>query len=334
MSHTAQDWPIGAALLQFPNTTRDGRSVQDAPADSWKSVLDEVAAEGFDHVDLTDSWLRPGDLPPERLAELSRTLKESGLGVSAISVIRRSVIDPDPGTATANLDHLLRTIDAAAELGTTVVCTGLHRPLTENQRRAVWFWHEPGGADPAGDERTWALAVARLRTAGRRAAELGLRLSLEMYEDTYLGTPESAVRLVTDIGLPNVGINPDIGNLVRLHRPTPHWEDLLRPVLPYINYWHIKNYHRDFDPATGAYFTVPAPAEGGVIDYRLALELALEAGFDGPICTEHYGGDGLGVSARNRDYLRRVLAAKLPAVAAARSVAEADRAAVDGAGRS
>ncbi|MGW0789210.1 sugar phosphate isomerase/epimerase family protein [Streptomyces sp. NPDC002911] len=315
MPQTPQDWPIGAALLQFPDTTSDGTPVQDAPAAEWAAVLNEVTAEGFDHVDLTDSWLRPGDLSPERLGELIRTLKEHELGISAVSVTRRSVIDPDPNVAEANLAYLLRTVDAAAELGTTVVCAGLHRPLTEAQRRAVWFWHEPGGSDPKGDERTWALAVDRLRAVGARAAQHGLRLSLEMYEDTYLGTPESAVRFVRDIGLPNVGINPDIGNLVRLHRPVPHWEELLLPVLPHINYWHVKNYYRDFDPATGAYFTVPAPVEGGVIDYRRALGLALRAGFDGPMCTEHYGGDGLGVSARNRDYLRRLLAAKLPAAA-------------------
>lgn len=313
MSHTAQDWPIGAALLQFPNTTPDGGSVQDATARQWGQVLHEVAAEGFDHVDLTDSWLRPGDLPPERLRELARTLESFELGVSAISVTRRSVIDPDPDTAEANTAYLLRSIDAAAELGTTVVCAGLHQPLTAAQREALWFWHEPGAADPEGDERTWALAVERLRTAGERAASLGLRLSLEMYEDTYLGTPDSSVRLVRDIGLDNVGINPDIGNLVRLHRPMPNWEELLTPVLPYVNYWHIKNYYRDYDPATGAWFSVPAPVESGVIDYRRALGLALDAGFDGPICTEHYGGDGLGVSARNRDYLRRILATKLSA---------------------
>jgi len=316
MPHTAEDWPIGAALLQFPGTTPDGGSVQDAPAPTWDAVLGEVAAEGFDHVDLTDSWLRPGDLSPARREELAHVLKRRELGISAISVTRRSVIDPDPAVAEDNLAYLLRTVDAAADLGATVVCAGLHRPLTPAQRSALWFWHEPGGADPEGDERTWALAVERLRAAGERAAHHGLRLSLEMYEDTYLGTPESAVRLVRDIGLPNVGLNPDLGNLVRLHRPVRPWEELLRPVLPYVDYWHVKNYHRDFDPATGAYFTVPAPLEGGVIDYRRALEMALRAGFDGPICTEHYGGDGLGVSARNRDYLRRLLAAKLPLVGA------------------
>jgi hypothetical protein len=45
-----------------------------------------------------------------------------------------------------------------------------------------------------------------------------------------------------------------------------------------------------------------------VIDYRSAVKLALANGFQGVICVEHYGGDGLSVSATNRDYLRsRVL---------------------------
>jgi hypothetical protein len=39
---------------------------QDAPVEQWSAVLREVALAGFDHVDLTDSWLRPGDLSPDR----------------------------------------------------------------------------------------------------------------------------------------------------------------------------------------------------------------------------------------------------------------------------
>jgi hypothetical protein len=82
-------------------------------------------------------------------------------------------------------------------------------------------------------------------------------------------------------------------------------------TLSHANYWHIKNYFRDYDPATGAYFSSPAPAESGYINYRRALEIALESGFSAPLCVEHYGGDGLSVSASNRDYLRRILAVKL-----------------------
>ena len=50
--------------------------------------------------------------------------------------------------------------------------------------------------------------------------------------------------------------------------------------------------------------TSPTYLESGLIDYRTAVGWALEAGFQGVICTEHYGGDGLSMSAANRDYLR------------------------------
>ncbi|MGW7514944.1 sugar phosphate isomerase/epimerase family protein [Streptomyces sp. NPDC054796] len=333
MSRTAESWPIGAALLQFPGTLADGTSVQDAPVAHWAAVLREVAAAGFDHVDLTDSWLRPGDLPPERLRRLAGVIEDSGLGVTAVSAVRRSVIDPDPEAAEAHLGYLLRTLDAAAELGIPVVSVGLHRALTPAQLAAQWFWTESGASDPPGDARMWQLAVERLAALGRRAAGLGLQLSLEMYEDTYLGTAASAVALVRDIGMPQVvGLNPDIGNLVRLHRPVENWEDMLRATLPHANYWHVKNYYRDHDPATGAYFTVPAPAESGLINYRRALEMALDAGFTGPLCVEHYGGDGLSVSAANRDYLRRVLDVKLAARETAHGVAGASGAVAGGRG--
>lgn len=311
MPLTAETWPIGAAVLQFPAVDRRGVNAQEAGPDAWRRVLREVAAAGFDHVDLTDSWLRPGDLDRDGRQELLKVLRDVGLGVTAISTIRQSVIDPDPEAAAANLDYTMRSLEAAVDLETRIVSVGLHRPLYPAQKQALWFWTEPGATDPVGDTKTWALAVERLRKVGQRAAEFGVEVSLEMYEDTYLGTADSAVALVRDIGLSNVGLNPDIGNLVRLHRPVEDWEEMLVKTLPHSNYWHIKNYVRDYDPATGAYFTVPATLETGLINYRTGIEIALDVGYEGPFCTEHYGGDGLSVSATNRDYLRAVLAQKL-----------------------
>ena len=145
----------------------------------------------------------------------------------------------------------------------------------------------------------------RLQELGRHAEELGILMSLEMYEDTFLGTADSAVRLVQDIGMDNVGLNPDIGNLVRLHRPIESWWEVVEKTLPYANFWHVKNYARDEDPAREAYFAVPAPMPSGLIDYRRAFRYAIEQGFEGVICVENYGGDGLSVCADNRDYLRR-----------------------------
>jgi sugar phosphate isomerase/epimerase len=295
----AADWPIAASTLPFPAVTPDGRTAQDDPT-VWQEVFTDIADAGFDHVDLTDSWLRPGDLDGPALDRLAGTARDLGLGLASVSAIRRSVIDAKDGAA--NLAYSHRTIDAAAALGIGVVSVGLHQALTAQQKERLWFWTAPGHHDDPADR---PLAVSRFQELGRHAAEVGVLLSLEMYEDTFLGTADSAVRLIEEIGLPEVGLNPDIANLVRLHRPVEPWQELVEKTLPYTNFWHVKNYSRDEDPERGAYLSVPAPMQFGLIDYRAAFRTALAHGFQGVICTENYGGDGLSVCAANRDYLRR-----------------------------
>lgn len=297
MPLTAVDWPIAAVLLQFPNA-------HDAGPDVWDDVLRQVRRAGFDRVDLMDSWVRTADLDHARRDELLAVLRQNGLAVSVIPVARKSVIDPETGDDNLAYDH--RTIDAAAELGVRMVCLSLHRPLTAAQQRAQWFWTVDGPKDPD-DPEIRALAVRRFQELGRHAAEVGVLLSLELYEDTYLGSAASAVHLVEEIGMPEVGLCPDVGNLIRLHRPVEQWRDVYAATLPYANYWQAKSYQRDEDPATGAVFAVPAPLESGFVNHREVVRLALEAGFQGPIGLEHYGGDGLSVCASNREYLRGIL---------------------------
>ncbi|MBD1540193.1 sugar phosphate isomerase/epimerase [Arthrobacter sp. S13_S34] len=303
MAYTAENWPITAAMLPFPGTSAQGTHINDADASTWAEALTEVKEAGFANVDLTDSWVRPGDLSPGRLAEFRQTAQDVGVGTPAVSAIRRSVIDERNWEA--NLAYSHRTIDAAAELGCEVVSFGLHQAVTPEQQEQLWFWTVEGHKDPEGDREAWGNAVSRLRELGRHAAEVGLLLSLEMYEDTYLGTADSSVRLVQDIGLPNVGLNPDLGNLIRLHRPVEDWRELVAKTLPYANFWHMKNYLRDEDASRDMYVAMPSPMESGLINYREAFKVALAAGFQGILCTEHYGGDGLSVSASNQDYLRR-----------------------------
>ncbi|NKX51952.1 sugar phosphate isomerase/epimerase, partial [Arthrobacter deserti] len=206
MAYTAEDWPITAALLQFPGVDARGVSMNGAEPEAWRAVFEEIAEAGFAHVDLTDSWVRPADLSPARLEELQAAASAAGVGLPVISAIRRSIIH---GTNwQANLDYSHRTLEAGAALGCEVVSFGLHEAITPEQQKQLWFWAVPGHQDPVGDEETWGKAVTRLQELGRHAAELGLLVSLEMYEDTYLGTADSAVRLVEDIGMPNVGLNP------------------------------------------------------------------------------------------------------------------------------
>jgi len=304
MATDADSWPIAAAMLPYPAVLADGRVVQDQPASHWLSTLYEVADAGFSHVDITDSWLRVGDLSPQRLAELTDVLHAAALTVPAVSTARRSVVDPNNGAD--NLAYCHRVIDAASALGATVVSVGLFQALTPAQQSALWFWTVPGASDPD-DPDVWSTAVRRFKELGSHADAVGLQLSLEMYEDTYLGTADSAVRLLTDIDHPAVGLNPDLGNILRLQRPIEAWQTMLNKTLPFANYWHVKNYFRSEDPASGAVFTTPAPLELGFMNYRTAVRQAIASGYNGAFCAEHYGGDGLGVAARNRDYLRGLL---------------------------
>jgi sugar phosphate isomerase/epimerase len=301
-----QDWPIAAAMIPYPNQLPDGRSVEDQAAEEWAATLAEVADAGFTELDPTDSWLRLADLEPARLEEFLAVTRSLGLTVPAISTSRRSVIDPRDGDAHLAYSH--RVIDTAARAGAVAVSFGLFGPLTEAQKAALWFWTADGVRNPE-DPATWDKAVRRMRELGRHAAELGLEVSLEMYEDTYLGTADEAVRFVTAVDLPNVGINADLGNLIRLHRPVETWQEMVPKVAPFLRYWHVKNYIRVEDPGTGAIMTHPAPLESGIINYRAAIAIALAHGYASPFLCEHYGGDGLSVCAANRAYLRRILPA-------------------------
>jgi sugar phosphate isomerase/epimerase len=300
--HTAESWPIVAATLSLGDANPRGAEI---PEERWRADLAEVRAAGFDGVDLTDSWIRFGELDAPQLSALGSALTDAGLAPRAMSAIRRSVIDEVDGERYLAYAH--RCIDAAAELGAGVVSVGLHRALTPEQQQRLWFWTLDGHRDALDDPDVWRLAVARLRELGAHAREVGLLLSLEMYEDTLLGSARSSVRLVEDIGSDAVGLNPDIGNLIRLPRPVEHWRDLLEATLPYANFWHVKNYLRYEDPTAGLYAAVPSYLEAGIIDYRAAMRIAVRSGFQGVICVEHYGGDGLSMSAAARDYLRRVM---------------------------
>ena len=303
---TAENWPIGANMLGFGNKTSDGTPLLEASSTVWASQLRQVKELGVDQVDPTDAWLPLAKLSDERVEEFRRVLDGEGMSLSSISMTRNSVVDVENGEQ--NLRDAHRFIELAPSFGVTVVNTGFMQAITEKQAKAIWFWLEGGHVD---DPALRDLAIERVRELGDAAKALGVQLSLEMYEDTYVGTADEAVSFITDVDHDAVGLNPDLGNLVRLHREVEPWEDMFEKVLPHSNFWHIKNYTRDYDPATGAFSSAPMPLKYGYINYRKVIRRALELGYTGPFCCEHYGSDSLGVIAENVHYIRQVLTSAL-----------------------
>lgn len=301
-----ETWPIASAMIHRQNDLGDGRTVQDQSADDWARTLGEVAAAGFAHVDPFDSWIRLADLELSRLDEFMAVARDVGLSVPGISTARRSVIDPDRGDEFLDYSH--RVIDTAARIGARAVSFGLFGPLSPEQKKALWFWTAPGVVNPD-DPDIYAKAVGRITELGRHAGEVGVEIALEMYEDTYLGTADGAVRFATEVDLPNVKVNCDLGNLIRQHRAVEDWRSMMEKLASFAGYWHAKNYYRMEDQTTGSVMSSPAPLEYGVINYRDAVRMALDAGFCSSFALEHYGGDGLSVCAKNLAYLRRILRA-------------------------
>jgi sugar phosphate isomerase/epimerase len=303
---TAENWPIGANMLSFGNTGPDGRPLQEASSTLWASQLRQVKQLGVDQIDPTDAWLPLAKLSDERLEEFRRVLEGEGLALSSISMTRSSVVEA--GCAEEHLRDAHRFIDIAPSFGVSVVNIGFMQPLTPEQQQAIWFWLADGHHD---DPALRPLAIERVRELGDHAKSQGIGLSLEMYEDTYVGTADGAVAFLAEVDHDAVGLNPDLGNLVRLHREVEPWETMFEKVLPHANFWHIKNYTRDFNPASGAYSTSPVPLKYGYINYRKVIRRALELGYTGPFCCEHYGSDSLGVIAENVHYIRQVLSSAL-----------------------
>jgi sugar phosphate isomerase/epimerase len=303
--YTAENWPIAAAMLPFGGTDSRGGPIHDAPPEEWAKHLRLVRRLGFTELDPTDTWVRVGDLSPERLADFKSVLNDVGLTIPAISTSRRSVMDPEHGSEYLAYSH--RLLDKAAELDVPLVSFGFFQSLTPAQQSALWFWLAEGWRDDETAEAR-SRAAAMIRELAEHAESNGQQITLEMYEDTYVGTCDSAVAFLAEVGHPACGLNPDIGNFIRLHRPIEPVQDMLDKVLPHANYWHVKNYLRDEDPATGQVMTFPVPMDFGLINYRSAIAQAIALGFRGAFLCEHYGSDAITVISKNRAYVRDILA--------------------------
>lgn len=304
-AYTAETWPIAAAMLPFGSVDSKGGPIHDAEPEEWAGHLRRVHQLGFTEVDPTDTWVRVGDLTPERLSDFKGVLADTGLTIPAISTSRRSVMDPERGEEYLAYSH--RLLDRAAELGVPLVSFGFFQAFKPAQEKALWFWLEDGWHDdesPAARAR----AASLIRELAEHAQNNGQQIALEMYEDTYVGTADGAVAFLEEVDHPACGLNPDIGNFVRLHRPLEPVQNMLDKLLPHSNYWHVKNYLRDEDPQTGQVMTFPVPMDFGLINYRAAITQAIGLGFKGAFLCEHYGSDAITVIGKNRAYIRDILA--------------------------
>ena len=101
------------------------------------------------------------------------------------------------------------------------------------------------------------------------AADQGVEISIEIHQNSIADNSWSALHLLELIDAPNVGVNPDLGNIYWTYDiPEESCEDAIVALAQHVNYWHCKSLYRVHIPDLETAIYVQAPLPDGEIDYR------------------------------------------------------------------
>ena len=142
------------------------------------------------------------------------------------------------------------------------------------------------------------------------AADLGVTISIEVHQNSIVDNSWSALHLLQLIDRPNVGVNPDLGNILWTYDvPEETSEQAIVALAPHARYWHCKNMYRVYLPHDERAVFLLTPLPDGDIDYRFAINAMRAAGYEGYLAVEGVRhGDQLSKDARSVQYVRSLLA--------------------------
>ncbi|MFN8524799.1 MAG: sugar phosphate isomerase/epimerase [Chloroflexota bacterium] len=265
-----------------------------------------VKAMGFDGVEIP---VRGAYVPDEAAGrELGNEL--AGAGVPAYCIRAGGPI-AHPTVGAAARQRLENSIRLAAAIGAAVVNTTFVTPPTHPGGPGSGRQGEQvsqGGSRTASEfdfERT----AEHLRAAGKLASDLGVQISIEVHQGSIADNSTSAIHLLDLVGLPNVGANPDLGNIYwHYEQPEETCESAIVNLAPRSNYWHCKNLKRIHIPELNRAFYQRVPLPDGDIDYRFAISAMVAANYQGYLAVEGGNqGDQLTADAKSASYVRDIL---------------------------
>jgi len=219
-----------------------------------------------------------------------------------------------PQVAQRSRDAITGGIAMAAWLGTDIVNLTVTMPTGMLAAPG-----EPGGGvgkrTSPGSSAVATIAdydttARELRALADIAAAHGVTLSVEMHQHSIADSPWSCLHLLGLIDRPNVGLNPDLGNLYwHYERPETSTEDAIVALAPHTKYWHCKQLQRLQLPEHERAYFLLVPLPDGEIDYRFAITAMHAAGYDGWLAIEGCrDGDQIRGDGRSAAYCKEILA--------------------------
>ncbi|HET6575766.1 MAG TPA: sugar phosphate isomerase/epimerase family protein, partial [Fimbriiglobus sp.] len=243
---------------------------------SFAEAVHRLAAIGYRGVevmaDVPHAW--PAYLLPEHKRAIRDALAANDLRISNVNAFmmhavndRRqkywhpSWIEPDPHYRQVRIDHTMRALTLAKELGAKCITT------------------EPGG--PL-EGRRWGdclkLFVEMLKPVVEHAEKEGVMLLVEPEPDLLIETADQYLEFATKIRSPMLGLNFDIGHFYCVKdEPAPTVHKLRE---------HIRHVHLEDIAATRVHHHL-IPGEGA-IDFGSTLKALKDVDYDGWVTVELY----------------------------------------------
>jgi sugar phosphate isomerase/epimerase len=275
------------------------------PAEIRRPYLRKLREIGFEGIEIGVGQFDGKGEPA--VQELRRELEGEGI---AIACIRGG---GPVGGARHSATYRKRweeAIQLAAWSGANLVNTAISAGLTH-----------PGGPGSGTGERVtqgtsrlagqadYELTANRLREAADFAKEHGVEMSIEMHQHSIADNSWSVLHLLNLIDRPNVGVNPDLGNLLWNYEvPEESTEACIVALAPRAKYWHCKQLIRVHIPDLEKAYYIQTPLPDGDMDYRFSISAMVDAGYKGFLAIEGCrNGDQIDKDARSVAYVKGIL---------------------------
>ncbi len=221
----------------------------------------QTKAIGFDSIDI---FADPLDIDAKERKLIRTECEAAGLPVVSVACVAVGLIDFNPSVQRFHLSRCKSYLDFCYELGARNLLLVLGEYIWERQ------------VIPPAEQ--WATGVKHLKTLGDYAADLGLKIALELepFKLSLLNTVPGMVRFLDEVGHPAVMANIDISHL-QLSGTRPEELRLLKGKATHV---HISDcdgkVHGDLPPGRGVVDFVPYLKEIAALGIDGAISIELE----------------------------------------------------------
>lgn len=240
-----------------------------------QEVIPIVAEAGYDGIELWMDHIRRFLQEGGTLAQLKALIADAGLAVPMVSPYFNFLQDMEGSLATGR-----EAVNYAVALGAPLVRVFIR-----------------GGASAQADHAVWETTVRGLRAVCDIAATQGIELAIETHQDTLHDTTATTLRLILQVGAPNLGVNLDAFNLFDMGEDPVQ---ALRRLMPWIKIMHLKN---------GRYVDgkreIGIPLAEGAMDYGPFLREVAAQNYGGYASIEWFGPDPATAARSELAYLRQ-----------------------------